>query len=174
MSGRSIPEIDNILKAIREEARARGSKARAASSGEVLAPGATVVMGQPGVPAPPIAHVSDFLSLPFDVFLDEAYRAVLGREGDPAGLAHYRRALLRGSLTRLEVLGRLRLSREGRWHRPHVPGVMFAFLLATGYRLPVVGPLSALVARLLGLPAHWQDRSGLERAALATGSWMKR
>ena len=28
--------------------------------------------------------------------------------------------------------------------------------------------------RALRLPAHWQDRSAIESAALATGSWMKR
>jgi hypothetical protein len=47
-------------------------------------------------------------------------------------------------------------------------------VIATFYRLPVVGPVAALVARALRLPAHWQDRSGLEASALATGVWMKR
>jgi len=31
-----------------------------------------------------------------------------------------------------------------------------------------------VAARILRLPAHWQDRSALEAAAFATGTWMKR
>ena len=55
-----------------------------------------------------------------------------------------------------------------------VKGVVLASLVATFYRVPVLGPVAAVAARILRLPAHWQDRSALEAAAFATGTWMKR
>jgi O-antigen chain-terminating methyltransferase len=166
------PDIDRILEAIRAEARARGSKGWAGGFSNEL-PGALAV-AHPGLAALDAEHVADFLALPLDAFLSAAYRRALGREPDAAGAAHYQRALLRGHLTRIEVLGRLYFSPEGRKRGSPVAGLAPAFALAMFYRIPVVGPLGALLARALRLPAHWQDRSSLEAAALASGSWMKR
>jgi hypothetical protein len=168
------PDIDRILEAIRAEARARGSKGRVGPYATDDGLAGLVRVASHGLPAPEATHVADFLALPLDVFLAQAYQLVLGRPADPAGTAHYQRALLRGKLTRIEVLGRLRLSPEGRAYGSAVRGVMPAFLLATGYRIPLVGPLAALAARALGLPSHWQDRTRLEATALAAGGWMKR
>jgi O-antigen chain-terminating methyltransferase len=119
-------------------------------------------------------HAADFLALPLDVFLEEAYRHVLGRPPDAAGAAHYQRAMLRGALTRMEVLGRLRFSGEGRKKGTELPGLAAAFLLATLYRIPVAGPFCALGARILRLAPYCQDRAAIESAANASGAWMKR
>jgi hypothetical protein len=161
----SSPDIDRILEAIRAEARARGSKGRVGtystlpdSGGRIAGHGMTWLETK---------HVADFISMPVDVFIEAAYGHLLGRDPDPAGEAHYRRALLRGKLTRIEVLGRLKFSPEGRRRGQAVPGLVIAFLLATGYRVPIAGPLAGLAARLLCLPAHWQDRTTLEAAPLS-------
>lgn len=127
-----------------------------------------------GLPLPEPRHVADFLALPLDQFMAEAYRRILGREADAAGVDNFQRAMLRGRLTRIEVLGRLRLSPEGRRRAAPIPGLGAAFALATLYRIPVAGPVAAWLAGLLALPAHWQDRKRIEAAALASGSWMKR
>lgn len=170
----SPPDIDRILEAIRSEARARGSRGRMGGySTEVAEPGLVRVASH-GLPPPEIRHVADFLALPLDTFVTTAYREILGREVDAGGAAHYQRAVLRGALTRIEVLGRLRFSPEGRRRAAPLPGLGIAFALATGYRIPVLGPVAALLARLLAVPAFLQDRSAIEKAALATGSWMKR
>ena len=177
MSSATRSEIDRILDAIRAEARARGSKGRVgAYPSDVAAPAASgpVQVVTQGAPALEVRHAADFLAMPLDVFLFEAYRMALGRDPDPAGAVHYQRQLLRGRLTRIEVLGRLSFSSEGRRSRLGVPGLAPAFVLATSYRVPLAGPLLAIVARALRLPAHWQDRSAIESTALATGSWMKR
>jgi len=71
-------------------------------------------------------------------------------------------------------MGRLALSAEGRRRGRAMPGVLGAFICAVAYRVPVLGPLAGLTARLLRLPPHWQDRHALEHAALAAGTWMKR
>ena len=177
MTSASRAEIDRILDAIRAEARARGSKGRVgAYSTDVPAAAASgpVQVVSHGAPALEVRHAADLLAMPLDVFVFEAYRAALGRDPDPAGAVHYQRQLLRGRLTRIEVLGRLSYSGEGRRSRLSVPGLAPAFALATLYRIPLAGPFLALAVRALRLPAHWQDRSAIESAALATGSWMKR
>lgn len=173
MPNPATPDIDRILRAIRTEASSRGSSHPIGSYGSEPLPGA-LYMTSHGLPRPDANHAADFLVLPLDVFLVEAYSKFLGRAPDAEGAAHYQRALLRGRLTRIEVLGRLAYSPEGRARKSSVPGLAPAFLLATAYRIPVAGPLLALLARLLRVPAHWQDRSVLEATALASGTWMKR
>jgi hypothetical protein len=171
-----VADIDRILEAIRAEARARGSRG---PIGEY--PREVRIDAQP---APPqrvesvalhdLQHVADYLALPLDVFVAEAYRRMLGRDADPQGADHYRRSLLRGRLTRVEVLGRLVYAPEGRARGTKVPGLAAAFALATLYRIPIAGPLAAFAARLLRLPSHLQDRSTVEATAFATGDWLKR
>lgn len=166
------PDIDAILEAIRAEARARGSHAQAGSYSTAEGPG--VAYARHGLAALEPTHAADFLALPLDVFIATAYRRVLAREPDAAGAAHYQRMLLRGRMTRIELLGRLSFSPEGRRRGKAVPGVLPAFALALLYRVPLAGWLLAIAVRALRLPAHWQDRAGLESAALACGHWMKR
>ena len=165
------PDIDRILEAIRTEARSRGSKERI---GVFSTEGAQAYLSSHGMPQLEAKHVADFLALPLDAFVSTAYRAALGRDPDPAGAAHYQRLLLRGRLTRIEVLGRLSFSPEARRRGRRVPGIVPAFAFALLYRIPLAGWLLAVLARALGLPSHLQDRSVLEAQALASGTWMKR
>lgn len=174
MPPESPPAIDKILEAIRAEARARGSRDRVGGFSHALPEGAGLGFATFGTPQPAARHVGDLLSLPLDVFIATAYRELLGREPDAAGATHYQRLMLRGSMCRAEVLGRLAFSPEGRRRGGRLPGIVPAFLLALAYRIPLAGPVVGIAARALRLPAHWQDRSALEHAALATGSWMKR
>jgi len=165
-------DIDRILDAIRVEAKARGSKSGVGQYA-TAAPGTAAAVSH-GVGLIELQHAADFLALPLDVFLRETYRHFLGRHPDPAGAAHYQRQLLAGRLTRIEVLGRFTLSAEARRRGVSIRGVVLPALVATFYRVPVLGPAAALVARILRLPSHWQDRSAIEAAAFATGTWMKR
>lgn len=168
-----LPDIDHILDAIRAEARERGAKGRIGAYSTEVSAGA-VNMVNCGLPRLDTRHVSDFLALPLDEFLNEAYWQVLGREPDASGIANYQRYLLRGRFTRIEVLGLIWLSPEGRRRGKRMPGLALAFFFAAFYRLPLAGPVIALAARALRLPAHWQDRSVLESTALASGAWMRR
>ena len=177
MSSITPRDIAQILDAIRAEAKARGSKAgvgRYDTQAAPVAAGAVVMAASHGVGMVELRCGADFLPLPMDVFLWEAYRQIVGRNPDPQGAAWYQRQLLAGRLTRMEVLGRLALSPEGRMHRSPITGIVLPCLAATFYRVPVIGPVAAFAARLLRLPAHWQDRSTIEATANATGTWMKR
>jgi hypothetical protein len=168
------PDVDRILEAIRAEAQARGSRGHAGGYSRDLGEGGGRFARLHGVVAPEPRHAADLLSLPLDVFIATAYRQLLGREPDAAGASHYMRMMLRGSMVRAEVMGRLALSAEGRRRGAPLPGVTIAFACALAYRIPVLGPLAGLAARALRLPPHWQDRYGIEHSALAAGTWMKR
>jgi O-antigen chain-terminating methyltransferase len=168
------PDIDQILQSIREEARARGAQGAIGAFAPAAAVQPPVAIATHGLPRPDVRHAADLLALPLDVFLEEAYRLTLGRPPDAAGAAHYQRAMLRGAITRMEVLGRLRFSPEGRKRDAPLPGVALAFAFATLYRVPVAGPLLAFAARLARLAPHCQDRSTIESVASASGDWMKR
>ena len=174
MESLTQPEIDRILQAIREEARARGAKGKMGVHTTEVPAHRAVAIETHGMPPLPLTHVADFLALPLDVFIGSAYRHGLGREPDAGGAEYYQRALLRGRLTRVEVLGRLVFSPEGRKRERRIPGLAIAFALATFYRIPLAGPIAALVVRALCLPAHWRDRAGIEAAAVSSGSWLKR
>jgi hypothetical protein len=167
-------DIDRILEAIRAEAKARGSKARVGGYPVDAAASAATLVATHGAHMLAPTHAADYLAMPLDAFIICAYRGALGRDPDQSGSEHYQRMLLRGRLTRMEVMGRLALSGEGRRSGLSIPGVFPAFVLATAYRIPLAGPAVALLARALRLPEHWQDRSGVEAAGLASGSWMKR
>ena len=175
MAAATPPDIDRILEAIRAEARARGSNGRVgAYPTDPAAAAGTVQMVTHGLPQPELKHFADFLALPLDIFIAEAYRHALGRDPDPPGQAHYQRGMLRGRLSRAEVLARLCYSPEGRRRARAVPGLVPALAFALLFKVPVAGPVAALAARLLRLPPHWQDRSFVEAAAAASGFWMKR
>lgn len=174
MSQPATPDIDRILGAVVQEANARSARTRPVIEMPPPGPPPAAVSPSFGWPPPEIRAADDFLALPLDVFLEEAYARLVGRAPDAEGASHYQRALLRGRLTRVEVLGRLAFSPEGRKHGHSFAGLGLAFLLATAYRVPVAGPLAALVARLLSLPALLQDRRAIEAAAVATGAWMRR
>ncbi|WP_448207513.1 DUF4214 domain-containing protein [Azospirillum sp. sgz302134] len=60
----------------------------------------------------PIAGLDTLAALDGDAFVDGAYRAVLGRAPDPAGLAHHL-ALLNGGMSKAGLVGSLFLSPEG-------------------------------------------------------------
>jgi hypothetical protein len=163
----STSDLDRIVHALAAEARARKSPERDVARPSQPGPGAAPATGFPYLEA---THAADFLAMPLDAFINEAYMKLLGRPPDAGGSAHYRRGLLRGRLTRIEVLGRIAYSGEGRRRGLSLPGLAPAFALATAYRIPVAGPLLAIVSRALRLPAHWQDRSTLEAIALSSNN----
>lgn len=162
------PDLDRILAAIREEAARRGAS-QLEGYDKRSGLGATIWSRRPALPGPP-HHVRDYLALGSEAFLDAAYRNLLNRPPDAKGAANYRRFLRTGRRTKVEILGRIRYSTEGRRHRVAVPGLVSAFAFAVAYRVPVAGPLLAGIAALLRLPNHWLDRSAVERMIQETAS----
>ncbi|MFN3920252.1 MAG: methyltransferase domain-containing protein [Methylohalobius sp.] len=107
-------------------------------------------------------HRHDFLGLPAERFVLKAYRALLGREADPDGLASYL-PQCRSWLGRVAVLGHLAQSQEGRLAGAKVEGVRwwrYGYLVLR--RLPGAGVWLKLADWLLRLidTAPFQERLG--------------
>jgi Domain of unknown function (DUF4214) len=149
-------DVDSLVAAIKREARARGDAEpfRVRSDD---AQGRDTGLGV--LPLPTRAEsLREWMPFHGKVFLISAYRTLLLREPDTAGVAHYAQQIAEGRLSRWEVIGRLRLSGEGRARHVRVRGLWLGFAVATAYRVPLAGPLLALLARLLCVPAWLQDQ----------------
>lgn len=86
-------------------------------------------------------------------FLSDAYRALLGREPDAAGGDRYLQMLRSGERTRIDVLGSLAFSQEGRRRRVRVPGLLPRYLLRRAMRVPILATLLAFLTALVRLPS---------------------
>lgn len=85
-------------------------------------------------------------------FVTDAYAQILNRAPDPSGLTSYASRLQAGTISRVEVLGRLRYSSEGRRVGRSIPGLAGRFLAQTLCRLPLMGPVLRVVWGVARLP----------------------
>ncbi len=108
----------------------------------------------PAVPAP--LPLPALLALDGGAFIDAAYATVLGRLADQAGTAHLSAELSRGR-SKVELLGELQASAEGRLSGCGVQGLRRRYLARRLYRVPIIGPLARLGAGAL-------RRAGVSRA----------
>lgn len=99
--------------------------------------------------------LSDLLACDDEDFVRKAYLAVLGREGDVAGIAHYTLLLGAGD-AKVRVLRGMRQSAEGRSHLAPLPGLDAAIRRYSLGNLPLLG---WLVRRFIVVEAE----TGLER-----------
>jgi SAM-dependent methyltransferase len=166
--------VDELMARIRAEVARRKQFAQSKDVGsgacEPTHSAATVSLSPlplPQLPKPQFAHaeryhLNDFLALHDEDFVSAAYRGVLRRSADVQGRQHFLTALRNGSLSKIEILGRLRYSPEGR--RQHVPvqGLLPAFGVQHAYRLPVVGSLVAFAMALVRLPRIARNLQSLE------------
>jgi SAM-dependent methyltransferase len=106
--------------------------------------------------------LSDFLNFHDEAFIRNAYRAILHREPDVGGLAHYLTALRSGRYTKAEILGRLRYSSEGRSYAVRVRGLFVPFAFQMAYHLPVLGYVFAWANFILRLPSIVRNWSRFE------------
>jgi hypothetical protein len=150
-------DLDQLIAAIRREAALRGDPAPF---------DARVSVAQKedrGSRSESLALPSRFTTLrqfmPFHgpLFVVAAYRTVLQRSPDGEGLKQFTMALAEGRMTRWEILGRMRLSAEGRQRSVSLPGLWPGVALSVAYRIPLAGPVLAVLARVLCVPAHLQD-----------------
>jgi Methylase involved in ubiquinone/menaquinone biosynthesis len=101
-----------------------------------------------------------------ETFIATAYRALLRREPDQGGLAYYLGLLRTGGMSKVEVLGALRWSPEGRARSVHVDGLLAPYLLQKWQRKPLIGPIVGWTQALLRLGAL-SRRQQLHDAAAA-------
>ena len=156
-----VPQTgDRAARAFHHLRDGRGNNFVVASRSAARMQGIVGASQGPALPVPALAAarpVSHYLGLPTATFVAEAYRAVLGREPDAAGAAHYGRAIDEGRLARVEVLARLAYSAEGRRSGKAPPGLAAAFAFSCACRIPVVGAIVERAARALGLSPRLRD-----------------
>jgi hypothetical protein len=98
-------------------------------------------------------------------FVDNAYRAILGREPDAEGLAQQMAALGAGA-NKIEILGDLRYSAEGRQRNVAIPGLRTRYLVAKLGRVPLLGAIFQWFVAALSL-SHLLRHQRATEAALA-------
>jgi O-antigen chain-terminating methyltransferase len=102
-------------------------------------------------------HVSDLLKYHGGDFVRNAYRAVLKREPDAAGLTHNLNNLATGRFNKIDVLAGLRFSPEGERARVRIDGLAWPAAVRRLGRVPLIGYLlqwATAVGRLPLLLRH--------------------
>lgn len=97
-------------------------------------------------------------------FITNAYLAILGRQPDGGGMDSFLTRLRQGQLTKVEILGRLRFSPEGRKRQTVVSGLFFPFLVHSFFKIPVVGYLARILVGLANMPTILRNIQNLENA----------
>jgi hypothetical protein len=90
-------------------------------------------------------------------FVQKAYLVLLKRDVDVEGLTGRLPLLRSGTMSRLELLFRLRFGPEGKVHKTSVRGLLPAFLLERVCRIPIVGLLPRYLRALFYLPRLQED-----------------
>lgn len=165
-SGASSVDVDTLMARIRAEVVRRKQVDAAVPAATVQ----TVVLRSlpmPQLPKPQFSiaegyHLNDFLALHDQDFVDAAYRGLLKRTADVEGKNYFLEGLRSGRLSKIEILGRLRYSPEGRRHGLQVRGLLPAFAVQHASRLPIVGSLVAFVMGLVRMPRYIRNLQGLE------------
>ena len=158
MNSESDDSLDRTKAVIRADADALRSRAtlpeRIANAGAAELPSASR-----GTSIPELAGLAG------PAFVDNAYRAILGREPDAAGFAQQMAALGAGA-NKIEILGDLRYSAEGRQRNVAIPGLRPRYVLAKLGRVPVVGAIVQWIVAALSLP-HMMRHQRATEASLA-------
>lgn len=96
--------------------------------------------------------IADFLDFQDGDFVRNAYIAILKREADEGGYEFYLSSLRGGLISRIEILGRLRYSAEGRNYGVNIAGLWHRMMIQTAFRIPLLGYLLTLISFFCQLP----------------------
>jgi len=108
-------------------------------------------------------HVNDLLRYHDVSFITNTYRAILRREPDQEGLHRYLEALRSGELTKVEIIGHIRRSPEGRDTAVTVRGLWLPFASQLAFRIPGLGYPLRFLAAIPRLPTMIRNIYGLDQ-----------
>lgn len=158
MNSESDDPLDRIKPVIRADADALRSRATLPER-VANARAAELPVASGGTSIPELARLAG------PAFVENAYRAILGREPDAPGFAHQMAALGAGT-NKIEILGDLRYSGEGRARNVAIPGLRPRYLLAKLGRVPIAGAIVQWIVAALSLP-HVMRHQRATEASLA-------
>jgi 2-polyprenyl-3-methyl-5-hydroxy-6-metoxy-1,4-benzoquinol methylase len=107
-------------------------------------------------------HVNDLLRFHGEDFVRNAYRALLCRDPDEAGMAHHLDGLASGRFNKIDVLASLHSSAEGRSSHVQLDGLSLPVTVRRLGRLPVVGYIIRLMVGVVRLPRLVQYQNQFE------------
>lgn len=110
-------------------------------------------------------RVGDFMRFSDADFVEVAYQTLLGRAADAAGKRGYLEALRSGMLGKVEILGQIRFSEEGRRRGVHVDGLLLPYTLHRWRHIRGFGWLLGMVIAVFRLPRLAWRLQGMEAAA---------
>lgn len=155
------PEIDveRLMRQIREDAERDRQGLPVNRTAALTIARRAAAFHLPRLPEAPAAlprqdryTLSELLNRHDEDFLRTAYQAILDRRPDANGVNAYLGGLRTGQLSKIDILGRLRFSPEGRERKMAVRGLLPVWLVHTAYRIPVLGDVLAWGMALLRLP----------------------
>jgi SAM-dependent methyltransferase len=154
----SEDQLDRIKSQIRADADVARQRAP-------LPPRAPPAATRDAAPAASGTSIADLGRFGGTAFVDRAYRAILKRPPDPAGLER-QMALLGSGASKIEVIGDLRYSAEGRACATPIAGLLPRYLLAKLGRTPLLGAVVQWLIALASLP-HMLRHQRATEASLA-------
>src|ERR1700712_4251672 len=111
------------------------------------------------------AHLPALLVPNGAAFIERAFNTILHRPSDPNGLTYYAGQLATGERSKIEILGKLRYSREGRKVGTKIPGLLSRYMLLRSFRLRGIGPSINLLVRAI----RWPRQMRRSQAELLSG-----
>jgi len=115
----------------------------------------------------PNANKDYFLQFYGQDFINTAYASILHRKPDSQGGKIYLEKLQNGELTKVDIIGRLRYSSEGRRKKVLVKGLLLPFMLQTFFKIPVLGWGLRVITGVLNLPIILKNIQKIENEAIA-------
>lgn len=112
-------------------------------------------------------HVNDLLKFHGEDFVRNAYRALLLREPDNAGMAEHLQSLASGRFNKIDVLSSLHYSPEGQRSGVTVAGLSTPATIRRLGRLPIIGYLIRMIIAVLRLPSAVQYQNQFEQYSLS-------
>jgi len=97
-------------------------------------------------------NLSDLLPYQDEDFIRNAYRAILRREPDTEGFNDWLSSLRSGEFNKIEILGGIARSKEGRHTNVKVKGLRIRYLANRSYKIPIAGYFIRLLTAIINLP----------------------
>ncbi|HET9032958.1 MAG TPA: hypothetical protein VFN25_08635 [Dokdonella sp.] len=153
---------DNPLQRIKQEIRADAEQARARAAQGELRSGVTSPITL-AILAERRNHytIEELSRQHYTDFIEQAYFALLRRSPDSSGHRAQIRLLERGR-SKIEILGNLRFSAEGREIGVRVPWLLPRYLLAKATAIPLLGYAVELLMCIAGLPRILRHQRGAD------------
>lgn len=174
-------DLDVLMRRIRMKVESRKAASSAARAAQVPSSITSDTAPQPASAPPPLSlsrlsaaetpvpsnkryTSEELLRYHDEEFLRYAYHAILRRDPDGRGFASFLDELRSGRVSRIEVLGRIRYSPEGRAAAVPVEGLALRFAVRRARRIPVFGRVIAVLQYVGRLPEVVGSLERLEAA----------